>query len=46
MGVYRYWLENPRAVADIRAKYKIPDNILIGLDNPKDPLDGSVLHNG
>ncbi|XXG47515.1 hypothetical protein AAC387_Pa02g2150 [Persea americana] len=46
MGVYRYWLENPRAVADFRAKYKIPNNVLVRLDNPEDLLDGSIFNNG
>ena len=46
MGVYRYWLENPQAMADLRAKYKILDDVLVRLDNPEDPIDGSVFHNG
>ena len=46
MGIYRYWLENLRAVADFRAKYKILDNVLVRLDNPEDSLEGSIFHNG
>lgn len=46
MGVYRYWLENPQAVANFRAKYGIPDNVQVRLDNPEDPFDGSIFHNG
>ena len=46
MGVYRYWLENPQAVADFRARYEIPDNVEVRQDNPEDPFDGLVFHNG
>ncbi|XXG51061.1 hypothetical protein AAC387_Pa02g4921 [Persea americana] len=46
MGVYRYILENPHAIVDFRAQYRIPDNIEVRLDNPEDILDGLVFNNG
>ena len=45
-GVYRYWLENPQAIAAFRVKYKISDNVEVRLDNPEDPFDGIIFHNG
>lgn len=39
MGAFRYLLENPAAVAEFRAKYNIPENVQIRLDNLGDPLD-------
>ena len=41
-----HWLENPRVVADFRARYKIPDDVQVRLDNLEDPFDGSIFHNG
>ena len=46
MGVYRYRLENPQAIANFKAQYRIPGNVEVRLDNPEDPFDGLVFHNG
>ena len=46
MGVYRYRLEDPHAIHAFRAQYRIPANVEVRLDNPEDPFDDLVYHNG
>ena len=45
MGIYRHWLEIPRAVADFRARYKIPDDVHINAEKPKGG-DGCIKEEG
>ena len=46
MGIYRQWLEIPEAMAEFKANYRIPDDVLIRLDDPKNPFDGLIFTNG
>ncbi|KAJ8617840.1 hypothetical protein MRB53_014026 [Persea americana] len=46
MGVYRYLLEGEQVVAAFRAQYNIPADVKVRLDNPEDPTDGLIFHNG
>ena len=46
MGIYRHWLENPQARAEFRARYRVPDDVLIRLDDPENPFDGLTFTNG
>ena len=41
MGVYWQW-----AMAEFRAKYGIPVDVLIRLDDPENPFDGHTFTNG
>lgn len=40
MGVFREELDRPGSEPIFRAKYKIPDDVEIRLDDPDDPHDG------
>ena len=39
-------VRKPTAVVDFRARYGIPNNVEVRLDNPEDPFDGIIFHNG
>ena len=46
MGIYRHWLENPQAMAEFKARYRIPVDVQIRLDDPENPFDGLTFTNG
>ena len=39
-------LEDEHAIAAFRVQYEIPTNVEVRLDNPEDPFDDLVVHNG
>ena len=39
-------LEDPHTIDVFRAQYNIPANIEVRLDNPEDPFDDLVVHDG
>ena len=45
MSIYRHWLETLEAMAEFRANYGIPDDVLIRLDDPENPFDGHTFTN-
>ncbi|RWR83673.1 hypothetical protein CKAN_01243400 [Cinnamomum micranthum f. kanehirae] len=46
MGIYRHWLETPEVTAKFKAKYGIPDDVRIRLNDPEIPFDGYDFTNG
>ena len=46
MGIYRHLLETTQAIAGFRARYRIPDDVLIRLNDPEDPLEGNSFRSG
>ena len=45
MEIYRHWLETPQARAEFRAKYRIPDDVHIRLDDPENLFVGLTFTN-
>ena len=46
MRIYRHWLETLMAIAEFRAKYEIPDDVQVRLDDPENPFDSLTFTNG